>query len=253
MTVPRSLWPREHGAYAQLAAPLVSALLLAMPTVASVLLAVGAFAAFLANEPLLVVLGHRGPRLRATAGSRAWRRLFVLGVVSLTCTAFGVYVAGPATLRVVGIVSVAAFILFALALGRVQHSLVGELVAACVLPSALAPVAVAAGIEIRAACLLWIGWSLGYTASVIAVHRVIDRHRSRATPANKTITAGLVAMLFGLATAVLRFPLIAVALPLVATSVVLAVCPPSARRLRAIGAALIVASVVSIGLSVMII
>ena len=66
----RSLWPREHGAYAQLAAPLLTALVIVRPTVAAALLALAACIAFLANEPLLVVLGHRGKRMREQDGRR---------------------------------------------------------------------------------------------------------------------------------------------------------------------------------------
>src|SRR5262249_5958355 len=50
----RSLWPREHGAYAQLGAPLATALARQVPTVPAALLAAAACCAFLANEPLLV-------------------------------------------------------------------------------------------------------------------------------------------------------------------------------------------------------
>jgi hypothetical protein len=55
----RSLWPREHGAYAQLGAPLATAIAMQAPTIGALALASAACLAFLANEPLLVVLGHR--------------------------------------------------------------------------------------------------------------------------------------------------------------------------------------------------
>jgi peptidoglycan/LPS O-acetylase OafA/YrhL len=68
----RSLWPREHGAYFQLALPLLAACARRAPSVAMVLLALAAAAAFVAHEPLRVVLGHRGSRrlAQARAGSR---------------------------------------------------------------------------------------------------------------------------------------------------------------------------------------
>jgi hypothetical protein len=56
----RSLWPREHGAYFQLALPLIAAHLLRAPTVAMAALTAAACLVFVAHEPLLVVLGHRG-------------------------------------------------------------------------------------------------------------------------------------------------------------------------------------------------
>ena len=47
--------PREHGAYGQLAFPLVTALVIAGVTLSGVLIAVAAIAGFLAHEPLLVL------------------------------------------------------------------------------------------------------------------------------------------------------------------------------------------------------
>src|SRR5262249_31077882 len=75
----RSLWPREHGAYAQLGAPLATAPALHIPTVPAALLAAAACCAFLANEPLLVVLGHRGKRMHDEHGRRAAVRLAIVG------------------------------------------------------------------------------------------------------------------------------------------------------------------------------
>ncbi|HET7503266.1 MAG TPA: YwiC-like family protein [Kofleriaceae bacterium] len=64
----RSLWPREHGAYVQLLAPLATAMVATRPTIAGAAIAAGACLAFLASEPLRVLLGARGARLQETAG-----------------------------------------------------------------------------------------------------------------------------------------------------------------------------------------
>src|SRR5512137_367547 len=77
-----SLLPREHGAWGQLAMPLLSGLALGRPGAAAILLTLGIVLAFLAHEPLLVVLGHRGKRVRDAAGDRAVRRLAVLGLAA---------------------------------------------------------------------------------------------------------------------------------------------------------------------------
>ena len=45
-------WPREHGAYVQLLAPLLAALVAGRPTVAAGAWCVAAIAGFLAHEPL---------------------------------------------------------------------------------------------------------------------------------------------------------------------------------------------------------
>src|SRR5262249_5726331 len=86
----RSLLPREHGAYAQLLVPLATALALRPPSWSSVLFALAACCAFLANEPLLVALGHRGKRACELDGAHAVRRLAI--------TACGAVVAGVAAL-----------------------------------------------------------------------------------------------------------------------------------------------------------
>lgn len=54
------LKPKEHGAYAILAIPLVTGLVAAGPTLVGGCIAAAAFTGFLAHEPLLVTLGHRG-------------------------------------------------------------------------------------------------------------------------------------------------------------------------------------------------
>src|SRR4051812_49522750 len=64
--------PREHGAYGQLLFPLVTALAVGRPRVVAWLLAASAVGAFLAHEPLLVLLGQRGARAaRAQRGQAA--------------------------------------------------------------------------------------------------------------------------------------------------------------------------------------
>src|SRR5687767_8382553 len=51
------MWPKEHGAYGQLGFPLVTTL--------------AVVALFIAHEPLVVLLGRRGARIRREQGRRA--------------------------------------------------------------------------------------------------------------------------------------------------------------------------------------
>src|SRR6187397_412589 len=64
--------PKEHGAYGQLAFPLLTSLIVVGPAYASLWLATAMIGLFLAHEPVLVLLGHRGPRARAAGAQRAW-------------------------------------------------------------------------------------------------------------------------------------------------------------------------------------
>ena len=238
--VSRSLWPREHGAYAQLGIPLTVALVARPPTWAAALLATAAVLAFVGHEPLLVVLGHRGARVREAEGARARARLAVLASAAAIAGGAGVALASPAAREMIAIAAIPTIALIALAWRRAEHSLAGELVAAVALSGAGAPVAVAAGASIDAALAVWSVWALGYAASVVAVHQVLAHQRRRGRrPADHLVALGLAG------TGVLAASASPAALPLVAIAVAVAVVLPPARRLRAIGVALVVASAAS--------
>lgn len=237
----RSLWPREHGAYAQLLAPLITALVEQPPTLAAGLLAIAACCAFLANEPLLVVLGHRGKRLREQAGRRATWRLALLVIIAIGAGAAG-FVLAPSALRAAALVAPVALVTIALAFRRGEHSLVGELVAAIALSGGALPVAIASGATLHRAIALWAAWGVGFACSVIAVHRVIARNR-RAASWRDGIAALACAGVIGAAIAVFSYERLAMcAIPLAALSLVLVARPPRATHLRKIGVALVVAA-----------
>ena len=246
----RSLWPREHGAYAQLGAPLVAALASRTPTVAACLLTLAAIGAFFANEPLLVVLGHRGKRLRETDGARARVRLLLLGAVALLAGVSGFVLGGSRVIVIGGCAAIPAVALLVLAYRRDQHSLPGEVVAAIALPGLAAPVAVASGLPIAIAISIWAAWAVGFVASVIAVHRVIARHRKAATKVDRIVGAALLTASVVGALAMREISTFALALPLLVLSTLIALYPPSATRLRAIGVALVAMSCFSITLGI---
>lgn len=249
----RSLWPREHGAYAQLAAPLVTALALRLPGPAAILLAAAACLAFLVNEPLLVVLGHRGRRMRETHGRRAAGRLAITASGAVLAGTAGLLLASRETLVVAGIAAIPAAIMFALAWKRSEHSLAGELVAVVALPGAAATVAVASGIGWQQATVLWAAWAIAYGCTVVAVHRVIARHRRAASAIDHVLAASIAAVTAGTIVLAAWSPLFTVAVPLMAISTALVIKPPRATYLRAIGVALVVASVASGALAIAIV
>lgn len=247
----RSLWPREHGAYGQLGAPLIAALVIARPTVATGALAVAACLAFLANEPLLVLLGHRGERLQAALGAVAARRLAIYAAGAAALGALGLALS-PAARWMAALVAVPAAALVLCAWRRVQRSLAGELLAALVFPGAAAPAMAASGVPAVAAIEIWLAWSLGFACTVVAVHHVIDRSRALrrklATTRRDALTAlGLAAVLLAAAVATTQLVAAAIALPLVACALGLTLRPPGATRLRAIGVGLMIASAATIG------
>ena len=71
------LIPREHGAYGQLLMPLLVSLVIGGAAAGALALAAAAVAAFLAHEPLLVLLGQRDGRASRDRNADA-RRSFSL-------------------------------------------------------------------------------------------------------------------------------------------------------------------------------
>lgn len=246
----RTLLPREHGAYVQLLAPLLAALIAAGGNLPAGLLATAAVLAFAANEPLLVALGHRGKRAREQDGPRARRLLAVLAPAAAAAGLAGLVLADRDTRLVAAAVAVPAAIVVVLAWKKLERSVAGELVAATALAGAAAPVAVAAGMPVRDAALVWAAWAIGYAATVVAVHRVITRHKRGPSRADLVARLGVVAVTAGLLALAWQWRHALVALPLAAGSAAVLLVAPPATRLRAIGFSLAGASLMSIALVV---
>jgi len=238
----RSLWPREHGAYFQLAIPLVTAYLLHGPTIAMLALTSAACLAFLAHEPLLVALGHRGPRMRDRDGDRARRRLVGLSAGALATGGAGLALAPREAAVVLVVVAVPVLAVVALAWRRAEHTVAGEVVAAVALTGASVPVLVAGGAAPGAALALWLAWALGFAAMVLAVHRVIARHRRAAAPVDRVLALGFTATVAACVVLAPRVAAAAILVPVVALAALLVIAPPPATRLRAVGIASVVAA-----------
>ncbi len=241
----RSLWPREHGAYVQLLVPLLTALIATRGSAAGAAIAIGACLAFLASEPLRVVLGARGPRLRETASARARARLALLGIAALLVGGAGLALAPPSALWLSALVAVPLGSVLVAATRRAEGTVLGELAAAVGLAGAAAPVAVAGGMRALDALTIWGAWSLAYATTVIAVHHVIARHRRG--PAGASLGRWLGVALAGAALAALIAiaPIAWFAAPLVAAAVAVLIVTPPATRLRALGVAFLALSLVS--------
>ncbi len=237
----RSLWPREHGAYVQLLAPLLVAVAVA-PSVAGGLIAAGACLGFLAHEPLLVVRGRRGARVQAEHGDRARRRLGALAAAAVLAGGAGVALA-PAALPVAAAVGAVAAGLVVLSWRDLAHTLGGELVAATALAGAGAPVAIAGGVSPGAAVAVWGTWALAFAGTVVAVHVVITCHKRRATRAAAGTWLALMAGAgAGIAAGAVSAPVVALAAPLWGAAALIALARPPATRLRTVGVAFAAAS-----------
>ncbi len=239
----RSLAPKEHGAYAQLGLPLLTALLMGRPTLVSGLLVAGFACALLAHEPALVAAGRRGKRARTEDGARARRNLLALASVGaiVLAVAFGL---GTTELRTLlflpAVLGAATTVLVVL---DAERTTVGEHLAAAALSSTSVPVALAGGVATREALFGWLVWLFGFFSAVSAVRSTIATRKHGAHLLGRL--APVVAALGGaVALAALRLCpawVLVAAAPMLGGGLVLAAFPPPPRALTRVGWTLVVA------------
>jgi hypothetical protein len=241
---PRSLLPQEHGAWGQLAMPLLTALVLGGPSPGALLLATATVLAFLAHEPWLVVLGHRGVRAQAEDGARArralWRAIGAAGVCGLAGLWLSPMAARLALLFPAGL----AAIVIALVLLKLERTVPGELAVVSALASSGFAVALAGGASLRVAAAATATWMLAFAASVFAVQVVLVRARSRGEDDHGLRNAALLAMIAGGGSALavaagLGWAVPAAVTPTALLSLLVCLAPFTARHLRVLGWALV--------------
>ena len=233
---PRSLAPKEHGAYGQLALPMLAALGAGRPGLVALLVSASAWALFFAHEPVLVLLGRRGERPRTEHGARARTRIALLGVAGAALGLAGVLLA-PMPVRAAVTLPAVLGCAFAVcvALGQ-ERSLVGEALAALALAGVSFPVAIAAGVEAGEAARSWCVWALGFGALLVPVRSIGMRRRAttslpgRLLPVLLALAAALVLLRAGLGAR----HLLALA-PLLLSAGWFALVPPEPRALPRVG------------------
>jgi len=244
---PRSLLPPEHGAWGQLAMPLLSGLTLVRPSAAGALLAAATVLAFLAHEPWLVAIGHRGERARIAEGPRALRAMLGLAGAAAVTGATGLWLA-PHEVRLAALLpaGLAAVVVLMVLLER-ERTIPGELTVSSALASAGALVALASGASSMTALTAFAVWALAFAASVFAVQTVLLRARSRGERDPGLLhAAATVAVAGGGSAAALATGLgwivpLAI-LPTAGLSLVVCLARFSAARLRFLGWSLVVAT-----------
>jgi YwiC-like protein len=227
--------------------PLLSALVLGGPAPAAALLALATVLGFLAHEPCLVLIGHRGVRAQREVGPRARRVAWRLLWGATVSGAAGALLA-PREARLALLVPAAlAAGVVAFVVTRRERTIPGELTVVTALASSGFAVALAGGAPLRVATAATATWMLAFATSVFAVQVVLVRARSRGEaehgPRNGAIAAaiwlggGAAALACGLGWVV---PL-AVA-PTALLSLVVCLAPFSARQLRTLGWGLVAAT-----------
>lgn len=235
----RHLLPREHGAYAQLGFPLLSGLLLGSPGASSFLFAVAAILLFLANEPLVLLLGVRGKRLQQELAVPARWQLALRATLGGAAGLAALWLAPPAALWLALVPAALAANLLPVVLAKNLKTLPGEVIAAAAFSTMHLPVAAAGGVT---ATLLWgppVTWFASTVVATLCVHAIKARSMGltpRVIPA--AIWAAWLALLIALAVCALlpdwRTVALAACLPL-AGAVVLNHLAPSPKRLKQVG------------------
>ena len=171
----RPLLPREHGAWGQLAMPLLSGLLVGGATPASLLLAAATVLGFLAHEPWLVALGHRGVRAASQDGPRARRAMRRLLAGAAAAALAGAWLAPPAARWALLLPAALSAAVIGLVLARRERTVPGELTVVTAFATAGLVVALAAGAPPRVAAAIAATWALAFATSVLAVQVVLAR------------------------------------------------------------------------------
>jgi hypothetical protein len=241
---PRPLLPQEHGAWGQLAMPLLSAFAVGRLALANTLpaglLAAATVLAFLAHEPWLVLLGHRGVRALREEGPRArrvlWSFLAAAGATGLA----GVALASPAARWALLVPAVLSAAVVGLVLAKRERTIPGELTVVSALASSGFAVALAGGASLVVAAAATVTWVLAFASSVFAVHVVLARALSKGEEEHRWRSAALAALVGGGGSAValaagLGWAVPAAVAPTLLLSLVVCLAPFSARQLRELG------------------
>lgn len=170
-----TLVPREHGAYAELLLPLFTGLALGRPGLAAALFAASAVLAFLFFEPIAVLAGYRGSRVRRRFGRDAQRRMITLGI-ALVATGGTAMITATAEARLAALIPLAgaAALLPAGRRGRIK-TIGSELLVAATLTAALLPVALAGGARWSYSLAAAFVWVLSFALGTVTVHAIKAR------------------------------------------------------------------------------
>jgi hypothetical protein len=257
MATERRMIPREHGAYAELLFPIVTVFLGGLPTTSTWLLAIGAIAAFLANEPLLVLVGQRGNRVKREEDGRAKRALLIFTMFALGAGLLGLALAPRAAQIAVVLPLLLGGALIMLAIEGLERSMFGEALAAAALSSIAVPLGLSARLGLTAALAVALIWAATALLGTSVVRLTVARTKAKTPPELRTVglkRAGLILVCLAVTAVGVAAPfgsraglwVLAAAVPVAVTVLVMAALQPTARRLRLLGWSLVAANLLSL-------
>ncbi len=244
------LWPREHGAYAQLGFPLLTGLVYGGGDPAAFAFAVVAIAGFLAHEPVAILTSVRGARLKEQLRRPARRRLVLLTGIAAVGSLGAVLLAPARAWLAAALPAVLAALLLPTLGTRRMKSIPAELGAVAVFSAAVLPLALSGPVDPADAGIAAATWFAAFVPAVFAVHAIKAALRRRpgerwllwAAPLVAALSLG--AVLAGAILADAR-ELLAAAVPV---TVILALDfrPPHPRHLKRVGWTLVAANAVAL-------
>lgn len=252
----KALLPKEHGAYGQVAFPLATVLVIGHAGASALLLAVATVALFLAHEPLLIILGRRGPRVRAQHGREAVRWLAALCTIGVVGAVAALRQLSHADWWALVVPALPAAVLFVAIVRGAEKTGVSEACASCAFAGAALPVAVAGDVPAAAGAAVTVAFGVSFVLATLAVRAIILRVRGGGDPAaagalRRAVLFAAPAALAGIGIAchvrLLPWTALAGSVPGLAVAVLLVLFPPPASRLRSVGWTLIGASVLTSG------
>jgi hypothetical protein len=227
--------------------PLATGLALGRPGAAALLLTAGVVLAFLAHEPLLVVLGQRGRRVRDALGRRAARRLAQLGAGACAAGLAGLALA-PAAARLAALAPAAlALPVGPLVARKLEKTTGGELLVAAALSACAAPVAIASGAPAAWGWAAAATWFASFAAATLPVRATLLWARTKgARELRPLAAAGAAAIgaaaLAAAAAGVLPWPAAIGVLPTALAAAVVALLKVRPQKFTTVGWSLVGAS-----------
>ncbi|MEM7433619.1 MAG: YwiC-like family protein [Myxococcota bacterium] len=258
---PRLMIPREHGAYAELLFPIVAVLLGGVPTRSAWLFTVAVIACFVANEPLLVISGHRGTRASRDSGRQARRVLGLTLFVAVVTGGLALWYASTMARTASLIPMLLGALLATMASRGLERRLLGETLAALALSSVAIPLGLMTGLGLTPSvyvAAIWFAASLLGTSAArltIAGSRAkteADVFRVRHKWAALFLICVVLCGLGVLAPMTPKGPLwiLAAILPVALATLAFSIAKPSASSLRLVGWGLVSANLCTLAIVV---
>jgi hypothetical protein len=176
----RWLFPKEHGAYVQLAVPLIAALVWVRGAPWGFSVATAACLFFVAHEPLLILLGQRGERIRQRDGAQAKQALTVRAGLAALLMASAVVMGETRLWLSLILPALLGGALLGMVQARKEKSTQGEVLAPLALSAWALPVAATGDRPLTQGLALALLLGLTFAAPVLAFRAVIAGNKPKA-------------------------------------------------------------------------